>query len=189
MNFVPGSVRQLSIETATSLASGLRGRCQRVAVVRDASADEIRQLLAAVELDAVQFHGAETPEFCRQFDRPYVKVVAVEQTASCALDDQVGTAAQAYHDACALLLDTSVAGASGGTGEGFDWSRWPVQRPEMPLVLAGGLNPDNVAAAIRATDCAAVDVAGGVDGLVRGVKDLARIEAFVAAVRGVQRDK
>jgi len=89
---------------------------------------------------------------------------------------------QSYGDACALLLDAYIPGRPGGTGERFDWSLWPRQS-RLPLVLAGGLTPDNVAAAIARLEPWGVDVAGGVEGTRKGEKDPQRIREFVAEVK------
>lgn len=187
LNFVPESVRAVSVAAARELSTTIGSACLRVGVVRDLTAQDVRDLLANVDLDVLQFHGSEPSAFCRQFDRPYVKVIGVEKRietdVEASLDAVVQAAARDYHDACALLLDTAHGGASGGTGSQFDWRRWPASQVAVPLALAGGLNADNVAHAIAQTGCAAVDVSGGVEGDVRGVKDPARIEAFVAAAR------
>ena len=92
----------------------------------------------------------------------------------------------AYPDACALLLDTFVAGQAGGTGQTFDWSLWPTDATR-PLILAGGLTPENVTRAIAMTRPYAVDVSGGVEGRVKGCKDAEKITRFVDAVRMADR--
>jgi phosphoribosylanthranilate isomerase len=96
----------------------------------------------------------------------------------------VAVLAERYPGACCLMLDTFVQGQPGGTGRSFDWSLWP-KATNLKLVLAGGLTPENVSAAIQATRPFAVDVSGGVEGPDKGIKDAERIRQFVTAVRQV----
>ena len=132
--------------------------------------------LAKLPLDLLQFHGAESGEFCRSFDVPYVKVLRVRAQLDMAALEET------YGDACCLLLDAYVPGRPGGTGERFDWSLWP-RRSSLPLVLAGGLTPHNVAEAIATLEPWGVDVSGGVEGARKGEKDPARVREFVAEVK------
>jgi phosphoribosylanthranilate isomerase len=153
----------------------------------DPTADEVRAALAAVPLDLLQFHGSETAAFCRGFGRRYLKAIAVKEGV-----DLLEYAAR-YEDAAGLLFDAYREGdLPGGTGQAFDWTRLsPDVRGALrqPVVLSGGLDAANVERAIRATAPAAVDVSSGVeergtDGKPRrGLKDHARIDAFVRAVR------
>jgi phosphoribosylanthranilate isomerase len=142
----------------------------------DAEPELVREAVAAVPLDLLQFHGAEPPEYCRSQGRPYMKAVrmreGVDLRSECAR----------YGDAAALLVDTYRPGVAGGTGETFDWSRIP-RDLGLPLVLAGGLDPGNVDAAVRQVRPYAVDVSGGVEA-AKGIKDPAKMQAFM---RGVYR--
>jgi phosphoribosylanthranilate isomerase len=148
----------------------------RVGLFADAAPAWVRTVLAAVELDLLQFHGDEPGEFCRGFGLPYVKAFRVREGLDLAhLESE-------YADACALLLDAWVAGQAGGTGQRFDWTLWP-RSSRLPLVLAGGLDPENVALAVRTLAPWAVDVAGGVEGPRKGEKDAERIQRFIAEVR------
>jgi phosphoribosylanthranilate isomerase len=141
----------------------------------DAAADEVRAILAATRISLIQFHGQEAPDFCRQFSVPYMKAVRVRPDL-----DLLQYAAD-YHDAKALLLDAFVDGIYGGTGTAFDWSLIP--RPlSLPVVLSGGLDPDNVGDAIRKVRPWAVDVSSGVES-AKGIKDPAKIVAFMSGVR------
>jgi phosphoribosylanthranilate isomerase len=135
----------------------------------------IERILQAVPVDLIQFHGEESPEFCRRFGRPWVKALRVRP----GLD--VAGACHAYRDARAVLLDSWQEGVPGGTGRVFDWGLAPRDLP-LPVVLAGGLNENNVGAAISRLRPAAVDVSGGVEAS-RGIKDPAKMKRFVAAVR------
>ncbi|MGV2837313.1 phosphoribosylanthranilate isomerase, partial [Pseudomonas shirazensis] len=119
--------------------------------------------------------GDETPSDCVGFNRPYIKALRVRP------GDDLEAACQHYAGASGILLDTFVAGVPGGTGEAFDWSLVPA-RLSKPIILAGGLSADNVAQAIAQVQPYAVDVSGGVE-QAKGIKDAARIEAFMRAVR------
>jgi phosphoribosylanthranilate isomerase len=174
--FVASSPRRVDTESAAAIARRVRGRVTRVGLFVDAQASEIRAVLDQVELDVLQFHGDERAELCRSFGLPYLKAIRVAAALP-----MVELEAE-YADACALLLDTYVAGQAGGTGQTFDWTLWPA-RARLPLVLAGGLDPDNVRAAVRRLRPWAVDVSGGVEGARKGEKDAGRIEQFIAEVR------
>ena len=123
----------------------------------------------------LQFHGAESPAFCEQFGRPYLKAVAMEEGVDLLREND------RFHSASALLLDSAHDGQFGGTGTTFDWSRiLPEVRDR--IVLAGGLSADNVADAVAQVRPIAVDVSSGVE-RIKGIKDRAKIEAFVEAAR------
>ena len=141
----------------------------------DAPAQEVREVLAQAPVGLLQFHGAESPAFCRQFGVPYMKAVRVKA----GLD--LLQYAHDFHDAKALLLDAYVETAHGGTGAIFDWSLVPETLP-LPIVLSGGLTADNVTQAILAVHPWAVDVSSGVEA-EKGIKDAAKIAAFMSGVR------
>jgi len=141
----------------------------------DPGAEEVRSTLAAAPLQLLQFHGAETPAFCRQFARPYMKTVRMKPGVD------LLQYAQNYHDARALLLDSYVEGLHGGSGAVFDWSLVPRDLP-LPVVLSGGLTVENVGEAVRKVRPAAVDVSSGVES-AKGIKDARKIAAFIKEVR------
>jgi len=141
----------------------------------DAGAEEVRAALTAAPVGLLQFHGDETPEFCRQFKRPYVKAVRVKPGVD------LLQYARDYHDAKALLLDNYVEGLHGGSGATFDWSLIPRGLP-LPVILSGGLTPENVMDAVCRVRPCAVDVSSGVES-AKGVKDAQRIAAFIKGVR------
>lgn len=174
INFFAGSPRAVSTDRAVAIRSALPAHVAVVGVFVDPSEATVREALGEARLDALQFHGSESADFCGQFDTPYVKAVGVEPGFD------FDTWQRGYADARALMLDASLGGRTGGTGVPFDWSLWP--RSDRRLVLAGGLTPDNVAAAIRRTRPFAVDVASGVEGATKGRKDPARVRGFLAAV-------
>ena len=141
----------------------------------DPTPEEVSAVLARVPVDRLQFHGAESPEFCASFFRPYLKAIPMRPGVN------VMHAAWEYSSAQGLLVDAYRPGIPGGTGESFDWDRIPVERTR-PLILAGGLHPGNVTEAVRRVHPDAVDVSSGVES-AKGIKDPARMAAFVRAVR------
>lgn len=173
--FYPPSPRAVDVPRAREIVASLPPFVTVVALFVDASEAEIRGILREVPIDWLQFHGSESPAFCAAFQRPWMKALRMSE----GLD--VHAAARDYSAARALLLDSYRAGIPGGTGESFDWSRVPRDLPR-PLVLAGGLDSSNVGEAVSRVRPAAVDVSGGVEAR-KGVKDPARIQQFIAAVR------
>lgn len=172
--FYPGSPRAVTIAIARDICEALPPFVTAVGLFVDAEPALVREVLNTVPLDLLQFHGAEIAETCAQFDRPYIKALRMR--------DDVELLNEALHfaDARGLLLDTYRPGVAGGTGETFDWQRIPaVMRAR--IVLAGGLTPDNVGAAVKQIRPYAVDVSGGVES-APGRKDASKIEQFVAAV-------
>lgn len=173
--FYAGSSRAVSPATAQAISAALPAFVSTVGLFVDAEPDFVRSVLAEVPLDLLQFHGAETPVYCDQFARPYCKALRMQD------DLDVAAVAQQFNRARGILLDTYRAGVAGGTGETFDWQRVP-QSLRNKIILAGGLSPENVAAAIQQVRPYAVDVSGGVES-GPGLKDAEKIEAFIAAVR------
>ena len=141
----------------------------------NADAEEVRAAAAGAAIQLLQFHGDETPAFCAQFGLPYVKAVRVRPGV-----DLLQYAAD-HRRACGLLFDAFSEAAYGGTGSRFDWSLIPRNVP-LPVILSGGLSPANVAQAVRAVRPWAVDVSSGVES-APGIKDAARIAAFMSGVR------
>lgn len=180
------SPRAVGLARAQPIARALPPFVARVGLFVDPTADEVEATLAAVPLDALQFHGDEPQSFCERFGRPWLKAIRVPEGASPA---DLLECAQRFPGAQGLLFDAARPGAlPGGTGEVFDWSLVP-RDLGRPLVLSGGLGPGNVAAAIAAVRPWAVDVSTGVEAVgpdgrpQRGIKDAARIAAFVRGVR------
>lgn len=172
--FYPPSPRYLTPERAAELARRVPPFVDVVGLFVNASAEEIAAACATVPLNLLQFHGDETPAFCRSFARPWLRAARVRPGL-----DLVEFACS-YSDARGLLLDAFVEGYGGG-GHVFDWTLIP---PGLPghLVLSGGLHADNVGDAIRRVRPVAVDVSSGVEA-GKGIKDHEKIAAFVAAVR------
>jgi len=178
LNFAPVSPRCVSVSLARELIDAIDGRVETWALFVDASRQTVEAVISSIDLKALQFQGDETPEFCRGFNLPYVKAIRMRP------ETDVSRLAAAYFDAHALQLDSFVPGQAGGTGQRFDWDRWPLHCT-LPLMLAGGLDPDNVGFAVKRLKPWAVDVSGGVEGPHKGLKDLQKCSDFVAAVRAV----
>ncbi len=173
--FHPASPRALDADQAARIAHELPPFVTTVGLFVDPAPERVETVLATVSLDLLQFHGDEPPELCRRFGRPYLKAIRMRDGIDLA------TEAVRYADAAGLLLDTWSQSAHGGTGEPFDWSRVPANL-DKPIVLAGGLDPHNVAEAIRRTRPYAVDVSSGVE-REKGIKDPDKMAAFMAAVQ------
>lgn len=173
--FYARSPRHVTPARAAEIIRVLPPFVTTVGLFVDAAAEEVRATLAEAPVGLLQFHGDETPEFCRQFKRPYVKAVRVKAGVD------LLQYAQDYHDAKALLLDNYVEGLHGGSGVAFDWSLIPRGLP-LPVILSGGLTPENVTEAVRRVRPSAVDVSSGVES-VKGVKDAQKIAAFIKGVR------
>ena len=173
--FYAGSPRAVGVEQARAIIAALPPFVTTVGLFVDAGRDELAHILASVPLDLLQFHGDESAEQCEGFGRPYIKALRVR-----AGDDIVARVAD-YPSAQGILLDAYVEGVPGGTGEAFDWSLIP-QGLSKPLILAGGLRPDNVAAAVAQVRPYAVDVSGGVEAS-KGIKDAQKVGAFIRAAR------
>ncbi len=173
--FHPVSPRNVSIAQAQAIVAELPPLVCVVALFVDAAEQLIREVLAGVALDLIQFHGDESPDACRLYGRRYLKVLHARPGFDLA------AAATRYQDAAGLLIDAFVPGVAGGSGRTFDWAVVPAALPR-PLVLAGGLNASNVAAALDRVRPYAVDVSSGVE-TEPGIKDLTRIRAFMQTVQ------
>ncbi len=172
------SPRAVSAEQSAQLIKKVPAFVTTVALFVDESAEEVRRALSICPFDLLQFHGDESPEFCRQFNRPYMKAIRVRSA------DDIHSAVQQYPDAKALLLDAYVENLPGGTGQAFDWRLIP--QLSVPWVLAGGLNSTNVADAINQVAPFAVDISGGIEAS-KGIKDRKKIQEFISEVRNVER--
>lgn len=180
--FWSGTPRVVDVARARDIVSALPPFITVVGLFVDPSAGHVQAVLDGVRIDLLQFHGHESPAACRSFGRPYLKALAVVEGSD------LLESATIYNDAAGLLLDApAVAGLPGGTGRTFDWDLVPARLPR-PLVLSGGLSAANVAKAIRRIRPAAVDVSSGVevsgpDGKpIKGIKDAAKIAAFIEEV-------
>ncbi len=180
--FHEASDRCVTPEQAARIAAVLPPFVTTVGLFVDADEQRIRDLIRQVPLDCLQFHGEETPEDCARFERPWYKAVRMHPEV------ELKAEAQRFSAARGLLVDAWMAGVPGGTGTTFDWQRVPPDLP-LPVILAGGLMPDNVRAAVSAVQPWAVDVSGGVeerDTQGRPVRGCKSAEAMADFIRGVQ---
>ncbi|MBN2848871.1 MAG: phosphoribosylanthranilate isomerase [Coriobacteriia bacterium] len=171
------SRRHVTLDEAAAVFADVPPLVSRIGVFVDARADDVWEAVARLGLTAVQYHGAEAPETCEVAPVPVIKALRV----GAGFD---ASAADAYRDVVsAVLLDTFVPGEQGGTGVTFHWEDVGSRIPTwLPVILAGGLTPDNVRDGIRALRPYAVDVSSGVES-APGVKAHALIRSFCAAVR------
>ena len=174
--FYPPSPRFIDPEQAVRLAGMAPPFVSVVGLFVNAEASQVSELLAAVPIHLLQFHGDEDEAYCRQFGRPYIKAARMRPGL-----DLLQYAAS-FPSAQAILVDAFVEGYGGG-GKSFDWNLIP-NSMSKPLVLSGGLDADNVGEAIRRVRPAAVDVSSGVEA-AKGIKDADKIRSFIAAARAV----
>ena len=171
------SPRFVSIEFAAEISQIIPAFVSRVALFKDAEQQMIESVLEQVEIDLIQFHGSETADYCERFNRPYIKAIGMkgaEHDVNFLLAN-----VEKYRSAKALLLDGHAPGEAGGTGESFDWSS--ISTVAKPVVLAGGLTPDNVKHAIDLVHPFAVDVSSGVESSP-GIKDKDKVAAFMQQI-------
>ena len=173
--FYAPSPRALTIAQAQQIVAAIPPFVSIVGLFVNAMQNEIEAVLSKVRLDILQYHGDETASDCQQINLPYYKAIRVKA------DINLLQCEAEFKSAKALLLDTYSEAAVGGTGQVFDWNLIP-NNMTKPVILAGGLTADNVALAIRQVMPYAVDVSGGVEAS-RGIKDAAKIAAFIQGVR------
>lgn len=172
--FYQHSPRAVTIAQARLIMQALPPFVTTVGLFVDAPTEEVQNILTQLPLDILQFHGNETPSYCQQFARPYIKALRVQpETDIVAFIEQ-------YQQAQAILLDSYVKGIKGGTGIKFDWQLIPANS-NLPLIIAGGLNPDNVAQ-IAIMQPYALDVSGGVE-IAPGIKDKTKIATFMQRIK------
>jgi phosphoribosylanthranilate isomerase len=177
----PGSKRACNPAVAAGIARAMRRRVQLVGVFVNARLDEIERAADTIGLTHVQLHGDEGPAFCTAAgERTGCRVIKAIRVGSGA--DILG--AERYHTDF-HLLDGAPRGAYGGSGRTWDWDLIARRRSDVPVILSGGLTPDNVADGVAVVRPWAVDVASGVES-APGVKDPALLEAFFAAVEPVR---
>ncbi|RTZ66051.1 MAG: phosphoribosylanthranilate isomerase [Aquificaceae bacterium] len=178
--FYAKSSRHISIEQAVEICAALPPFITVVGLFLDADKNEVNTILEHVPLNILQFHGSESPEYCRSFHYPYIKAVGMIGLES------FSHFADQYLDSKAFLVDGHAPGAAGGTGNTFDWDDIPCDYPK-PIILAGGLNPDNIAAAIQSTSVYAVDLSSGVE-ILPGIKSEEKITALMQEVKRVEQE-
>ena len=169
------SSRYVDVQRAVQIRQVIGPQAQCVALLVNADADFVRHVFDQVKPDLLQFHGDESPSFCQQFDVPFIRAIRMREGLD--IDAEV----REYEAPGGVLFDAWSKDQYGGTGHQFDWSRLPsaAAMPNgTPLILAGGLTPDNVADAVRLVGPNMVDVSGGVESKP-GVKDVTKVTAFI----------
>lgn len=169
--FYKESPRYIALDAFKVIVKELPPFVTKTGLFVNADPAEIEEAIQSGLVNVLQFHGDETPDFCRQFNFPYIKAVAVSSSVD------LIQYAKDFHDAEALLLDAYHEHLKGGTGQTFDWNLIP-QTLSKPIVLAGGLTVDNVKEAIKKVKPYAVDVSGGVEES-KGIKNSLKIQAFI----------
>lgn len=172
--FYEKSPRNVNVEQAGLILQEIPAFLTSVALFVNAQPAFVKEVIEQTQMDLLQFHGDETPEYCEQFNRPYIKAIRMQA------DTDLVSLALHFKSARALLLDTYVKGIPGGTGEAFNWD-WLADLPadfSKPIILAGGLTPDNVRSAIQQVKPFAVDVSGGVEASP-GLKSNDKIQHFI----------
>lgn len=173
--FYEKSARNVSIPLAQEIVAAVNPLCSSVAVVVNPGARDMEAILQTVPINLIQFHGEETPEFCTQFQRPFIKAIRMREGTD------LHALRQQYAGARALLLDTFNKNLVGGTGHPFDWAMLDADLHETPgpaIVLAGGLSPDNIARAIVDTGIRNLDVNSGIESAA-GIKDPEKMRAVM----------
>jgi phosphoribosylanthranilate isomerase len=173
-NMYEPSPRYVTPRQAQQLCAAVPVFVSRVGLFVNHSRAEILQICEQVDFDLLQFHGDESNDFCTSFDRPFIKALRV------APGDDIEAVVNRFPDSRGILLDAFTDGLYGGTGRTIDWQQIPTLN--QPVILAGGLDADNVASAISQVRPFAVDVSGGVE-RSRGVKDADKMRRFMAAVQ------
>ena len=177
--FFPPSPRHVEIEQAIKIVNALPAFTSVVALFVNEQEARIREVLAHVPIDCLQFHGDEPAEACRIYDKRYIKAVCMREGID------IEALARHYHDAAGLLLDAFHPDAKGGTGSQFDWAMIP-KSCNLPIILAGGLDETNAKQAVQTVRPYALDVSSGVEAK-KGIKDSLKIAAFIKQVNEADR--
>jgi len=172
--FYAKSPRSVTVDQAKLIVQSLPAFVTTVGLFVNADPTDVEKIAQVVNLDLLQFHGDETAAECERFDRPYIKAIRMREELDL---DQI---ADEFQNASGLLLDAYDKMMFGGTGKSFDWSMIPDQR-SLPIILAGGLDPDNIKQAITDVKPYAVDVSGGIEAS-KGIKDTEKMNAFMKGV-------
>lgn len=180
--FYEKSPRNVSISQADNIQKSLSPFITTVGLFLDETHEFIESVLAKVNLDLLQFHGSENAEFCESFGRPYIKAIGMKDFTT---EDAFWQFAQHYKNALGFLVDSHATGEAGGTGKTFDWNSVPIRKDKKPIILAGGLNANNIADAVLQVDVYGYDLSSGVE-KSPGVKDPDKVKQLMKEVQRVQ---
>lgn len=181
MVFVPRSPRCIDLDRALALRAAISPTTDVVALMMDAGRDEVAAVVERLRPDLLQFHGGEDDGFCATFGIPFLKALPMRDVAAAAVPALLAR----YPSASGFVFDGHAPGAMGGSGERFDWIHLAKACIDRPWLLAGGLDAGNVMQAIRVACPRGVDVASGIESSP-GIKDHAKMRAFVEAVRAAE---
>ncbi len=176
--FFKKSLRNVSIAKAEQIVNAMPAFVTTTALFVNPSKDLVEEVITTTKIDLLQFHGDESEQFCNQFSRPYIKAIRINNKTD------ILASSNQYTSAKAILFDTLVKGVAGGTGKVFDWQlldEKTLQNINNPVILAGGLNVENVAQAITKIRPWAVDVSGGVE-ITAGIKSTTKVQEFIKMV-------
>lgn len=165
------SSRHVDLDLAVEIKNALSKNIVCIALLVNAEEKFVREVISKLSPHYIQFHGDESPNFCHQFNYPFIRAVRMSKEL------KMAKILSSYKPSGGFLFDAWHADHYGGTGHVFDWNRLPVNL-DFPLILAGGLNPDNVGIAVRAVGPAMVDVSGGVESSP-GIKDEHKVREFI----------
>ena len=170
------SSRYVDLDLAIEIKNAQSPDIICIALVVNAKEKFVREVISKLKPHYIQFHGDESPDFCHQFNYPFIKAVRMSK------DIDMEKILSSYKPPGGFLFDAWHADHYGGTGLIFDWNRLPLNL-DFPLILAGGLNPDNVSGAVKAVRPAMVDVSGGVESSP-GIKDEQKVRDFILNAKG-----
>ena len=175
--FYDKSPRAISIPQANKIIDSLPPFISKVGLFVNSKSSYIDQVLNSVNIDTIQFHGDENPSDCSQFQMPFIKAIRMREGTNLLKQ------AEEFSSAAGLLLDSFEEDSYGGTGKSFDWNliRYNI---DLPIILAGGLNKDNVISAIEKTQPYAIDISSGVE-TEKGIKDIGKTKEIIEIVKSL----
>jgi len=175
--FYAKSPRAISIPQANKIIDSLPPFISKVGLFVNSKSSYIDQVLNSVNIDTIQFHGDESSSFCSQFQMPFIKAIRMREGTN------LFRQAEEFYSAAGLLLDSFEEDSYGGTGKSFDWNliRYNI---DLPIILAGGLNKDNVISAIEKTQPYAIDISSGVE-TIKGIKDIKKTKEIIELVKSI----
>lgn len=175
--FFNESPRAVSIEQANEIIQEIPPFINKVGLFVNANSNFVDQVLNSVNIDTIQFHGDESSSDCSQFQMPFIKAIRMREGTNLLKQ------AEEFSSAAGLLLDSFEEDSYGGTGKSFDWNLIK-NNLDLPIILAGGLNKDNVMSAIEKTQPYAIDISSGVE-VDKGIKDIEKTKEIIEIVKSI----